>query len=218
MPDFYRLKPPRWSSASSTSCPALAQQDSRALLVLGFVLFLFFPLFLFRRRRAIPGDVHPRGAVMSARILTRALLSLGDLFGGVGLSTPPPLLSVERRGDSNASLCMSVVRVAEVVSPYFQRLFISSACWGPAARLLLLPGTVRSLSLSASSLRLITSSQKEVTAALWTALLWQRARSLVPQATGLSRWQLWGCGTVHQRSRIPWAHTTDYATLQIATS
>ena len=59
MPDFYRLKPPRWSSASSTSCPALAQQDSRALLVLGFVLFVHS-----RRRPSSGGsdecpDPHP---------------------------------------------------------------------------------------------------------------------------------------------------------------
>ena len=120
-----------------SSCPALAHWDSRTLLVLGFVPFLFFPLFLFRRRRTIPGDIHPGGTVMKGPgphpctpvprgPLQSASSSVGDLFGVVGLPTPPPLLSIDCRGDSNASLCVSVVRVVAVLSPYFRRLFISS--------------------------------------------------------------------------------------------
>ena len=80
VPDFYRLKPPRWPSASS---PWEFPSRSCAPELPRFTRYWFISVFLpsNRRREATPGDVHPRGAVMCARALTRALLSLNISVG-----------------------------------------------------------------------------------------------------------------------------------------
>ena len=114
-----------------------------------------------------------------ARALTRALLSLGVLFN------QRPLRSATSSGlwgYLRPLLFFQSTAAATQMPHYVCRSFESSRCChlisdassflrpdgGLRRVFLFLPGTVRSLSFSAASLQLITSSQKEVTAALFS--------------------------------------------------
>ena len=103
---------------------------------------------------------------------------------GAGLPKPPPLLWVQRYGDSQNS---NIYIYRGFESPRYSHPGVSSFR-GPGGSLrrilLLLPGAARSLCLSAASLKLITSSQKEVIASIFLPSERSAAISAAGNSTG----------------------------------
>ena len=127
----------------------------------------------------------------NARALTRALLSLGVLFNRRPFRSATssglwgylrPLLVFQ---STAAATRMPHYLCRSFESPRYCHLISDASSFlrpdgGLRRVFLFLPGTVRSLSFSAASLQLITSSQKEITAALFSP----PARSAFTSAAG----------------------------------